>query len=50
MIKVAMQSVVPCTHEPGAVLHGLNRILSKQLHVQFVTAAYRASIPLWGGG
>jgi sigma-B regulation protein RsbU (phosphoserine phosphatase) len=40
MIKVAMQSVVPCAQDPGAVLHGLNRILSSQLRVQVVTAAY----------
>jgi sigma-B regulation protein RsbU (phosphoserine phosphatase) len=40
MIKVAMQSVVPCAHDPRAVLHGLNRILSRQLRDQFVTAAY----------
>jgi sigma-B regulation protein RsbU (phosphoserine phosphatase) len=40
MIKVAMQSVVPCASDPGAVLRGLNRILSTQLHVQIVTAAY----------
>jgi len=40
MIKVALQSVVPCAQDPGAVLHELNRILSTQLHVQVVTAAY----------
>lgn len=40
MIKVAMQSVVPCAHDPREVLCGLNRILSGQLHDQFVTAAY----------
>jgi phosphoserine phosphatase RsbU/P len=41
MIKVAIQSVVPCAaQDPGAVLQGLNRILSTQLHVPFVTAAY----------
>ena len=34
MIKVAMQSVVPCASDPRAVLRGLNRILSTQLHVQ----------------
>ena len=27
MIKVAMQSVVPCAHDPREVLRGLNRIL-----------------------
>jgi len=40
MIKVAMQSVVSCAHEPREVLRGLNRILSGQLRGQFVTAAY----------
>ena len=40
MIKVAMQSVVPCAHDPREVLHGLNRALSGQLRDQFVTAAY----------
>ena len=40
MIKVAMQSVVPCAHDPRGVLRGLNRILFRQLHDQFVSAAY----------
>jgi sigma-B regulation protein RsbU (phosphoserine phosphatase) len=40
MIKVAMQSVIPCAHDPREVLRGLNRILFRQLHDQFVTAAY----------
>lgn len=40
MIKVAMQSVVPCANAPGEVLRGLNRILFGQLRDQFVTAAY----------
>jgi len=40
MIKVAMQSVVPCASVPPEVLRGLNRILSGQLHGQFVSAAY----------
>jgi phosphoserine phosphatase RsbU/P len=40
MIRVAMQSVVSCAHDPGAVLRGLKRSLSEQLHDQFVTAAY----------
>lgn len=40
MIKVAMQSVVPCAHDPQAVLRGLNRILSDQLRGQLVSAAY----------
>jgi phosphoserine phosphatase RsbU/P len=40
MVKVAMQSVVPCADDPQAVLSGLARALSGQLHGQFVTAAY----------
>ncbi len=40
MIKVAMQSVVPCADDPRAVLCGLARALSGQLHGQFVSAAY----------
>ena len=40
MLKVAMQSVVPCAHDPREVLRGLNRALSGQLRDQFVTAAY----------
>jgi sigma-B regulation protein RsbU (phosphoserine phosphatase) len=40
MIKVAMQSVEAYAHEPGEVLRGLNRILFKQLHEQYVSAAY----------
>jgi sigma-B regulation protein RsbU (phosphoserine phosphatase) len=40
MIKVATQSVTSCAHDPGAVLRGLNRALSGQLHGQFVSAAY----------
>jgi sigma-B regulation protein RsbU (phosphoserine phosphatase) len=40
MIKVAMQSLVPCTHDPRQVLLGLNRILFTQLRNQLVTAAY----------
>jgi phosphoserine phosphatase RsbU/P len=40
MIKVALQSVVPCAHDPGAVLRGLNHLLSRQLRGQFVSAAY----------
>jgi serine phosphatase RsbU (regulator of sigma subunit) len=39
MIKVAMQSVVPCAHDPREVLRGL-RILFSQLHDQLVSAAY----------
>jgi phosphoserine phosphatase RsbU/P len=40
MVKVALQSVVPCAHDPREVLRGLNRILCGQLREQFVTAAY----------
>jgi len=40
MIKVAMQSVVPCAHDPREVLRVLNRILFSQLHDQLVSAAY----------
>jgi phosphoserine phosphatase RsbU/P len=40
MIKVAIQSVVPCAHDPREVLRGLNRILFRQLHDQLVSAAY----------
>jgi sigma-B regulation protein RsbU (phosphoserine phosphatase) len=40
MIKVAMQSVASCAPEPREVLRGLNRILSAELHGQFVSAAY----------
>jgi sigma-B regulation protein RsbU (phosphoserine phosphatase) len=40
MIKVAMQSVVSCAHDPREVLCGLNRALFGQLHDQFVSAAY----------
>jgi phosphoserine phosphatase RsbU/P len=40
MIKVAMQSVVPCAHDPREVLRGLNRMLFTQLHDQFVSAVY----------
>ena len=32
MIKVAMQSVVPCAHDPREVLRGLTRTLFRQLH------------------
>jgi phosphoserine phosphatase RsbU/P len=39
MIKVAMQTVVGCA-QAGAVMRGLNRILSGQPEDQFVTAAY----------
>jgi sigma-B regulation protein RsbU (phosphoserine phosphatase) len=40
MIKVALQSVLPCANDPREVLRGLNRILCGQLHDQFITAAY----------
>ena len=40
MIKVAMQSVEACAHDPQEVLRGLNRILFRQLHEQYVSAAY----------
>ena len=40
MIKVATQSVEVYTHDPREVLRGLNRILFKQLHEQYVSAAY----------
>ncbi len=40
MIKVAMQSVAPCAHDPREVLRGLNRVLFKQILDQFVSAAY----------
>jgi serine phosphatase RsbU (regulator of sigma subunit) len=40
MIKVATQSVQASAHDPGEVLRGLNRILWKQLHEQYVSAAY----------
>jgi sigma-B regulation protein RsbU (phosphoserine phosphatase) len=40
MIKVAVRSVVPCAHDPRAVLRGLNRALFGQLRNQFVTASY----------
>ena len=40
MIKVATQSVAPSADDPGAVLRGLNRVLSGQLRGQLVSAAY----------
>lgn len=40
MIKVAVQSVVSCAHDPAEVLRILNRILSGQLRNQFVSAAF----------
>ena len=40
MIKVAMQSVALCAHDPAQVLGGLNRILSSEAHGQLASAAY----------
>jgi len=40
MMKMAVQSVVPCVASPGDVLQGLNRMLSGQAPDQFMTAAY----------
>jgi phosphoserine phosphatase RsbU/P len=40
MIKVAMQSVVPCADDPSSVLRGVERSLFGQLRGQFVSAAY----------
>lgn len=40
MIKVAMQSVTSCAHDPRKVLTSLNRILTAQLRGQFVSASY----------
>ncbi|HVJ08229.1 MAG TPA: PP2C family protein-serine/threonine phosphatase [Acidisarcina sp.] len=40
MVKMALQSVAPCAHDPRAVLRGLNRSLFRELHSQFVTASY----------
>jgi|SRR5215472_10157475 len=40
MIKVAMQSVLPCANDPAAVLEGLEGTLQGQLSGQFVSAAY----------
>jgi len=40
MIKIALQSIQACAHDPREVMRGLNRVLSGQLHDQFVTAAY----------
>lgn len=40
MIKVAMQSLVPCAQDPREVLRGLNRILFRQSLDQFASAAY----------
>ena len=40
MLKVAVQSVAACASDPGAVLRGLSRVLSGQLHGQLISAAY----------
>jgi sigma-B regulation protein RsbU (phosphoserine phosphatase) len=40
MIKVAVQTVVACANDPGAVLRGLNRVLSGLLRGQLISAAY----------
>jgi len=40
MIKVATQPLETCAYDPREVLRGLNRILFKQLHEQYVSAAY----------
>jgi sigma-B regulation protein RsbU (phosphoserine phosphatase) len=40
MVKIAMQTVADCASDPGAVLRGLNRVLSGQLRGQLVSAAY----------
>ncbi len=40
MMRVAMESVVPCADDPKAVLCGLERALYGQLRGQFVSAAY----------
>jgi sigma-B regulation protein RsbU (phosphoserine phosphatase) len=40
MIKVAMQTVAASAHDPGAILMGLNRVLSGQRASQLISAAY----------
>jgi sigma-B regulation protein RsbU (phosphoserine phosphatase) len=40
MIKVAVQSVVFCAHDPGTVLHELNRILCGDLRGRLASACY----------
>jgi sigma-B regulation protein RsbU (phosphoserine phosphatase) len=40
MIKVAVQTVVGCANDPGAVMQGLNRVLSRLLRGQLISAAY----------
>jgi phosphoserine phosphatase RsbU/P len=40
MIKVAVQTVVGCANDPGAVMRVLNRVLSGLLRGQLISAAY----------
>jgi sigma-B regulation protein RsbU (phosphoserine phosphatase) len=40
MIKVAIQAVASCAHDPAAVLVGLNRVLFGQTPGQLISAAY----------
>ncbi|TAM80939.1 MAG: hypothetical protein EPN47_13725 [Acidobacteria bacterium] len=40
MVKVAVQTVVGCANDPGAVMRGLNRVLSGLLQGQLISAAY----------
>jgi phosphoserine phosphatase RsbU/P len=40
MIKVAVQSIIPCADDPASVLRALNRLLSGLLRGQFVSMAY----------
>jgi sigma-B regulation protein RsbU (phosphoserine phosphatase) len=40
MIKVAVQTVVACANDPGALMRGLNRVLSRLLRGQLISAAY----------
>lgn len=40
MIKVAAQTVVGCANDPGAVMRGLNRVLSGLPQGQLISAAY----------
>jgi phosphoserine phosphatase RsbU/P len=40
MIKIAFHAVLSSADDPGQLLSGLNRILTRQLNGQFVTAAY----------
>jgi serine phosphatase RsbU (regulator of sigma subunit) len=40
MIKVAVQTVVGCANDPGAVMRGLNRVLSRLLRGQLISAGH----------